>query len=125
MKRLEGKTAIITGSARGIGKTFAKAYINEGAFVVIADIDYDKALITAKELGSKAFAVKLDVTNQESIDKAIKTVEDEIGQIDILINNAALFDLAPITEITKNSYDKLFAVNVSGTLFLVSLGHKL
>lgn len=119
MKRLDGKVAIITGSARGIGKVFASSYIKEGAKVVIADIDYEKALNTAKELGENAFAVKLDVTNQESIDQAIKAVEEKMGQIDILVNNAALFDLAPIVDITRASYDKLFSVNVSGTLFMM------
>jgi galactitol 2-dehydrogenase len=119
MKRLEGKTAIITGSARGIGKTFAHAYINEGAKVAICDINFELAQETALELGNSAYAVKLDVSNKESIEQAIKEVETKFGQIDILINNAALFDLAPIVEITEQSYQKLFSVNVFGTLFMM------
>ena len=118
MNRLAGKTAFITGSARGIGRSFAEAYIREGAaHVVIADINLERAQQTARELGSQAHAVRLDVTDQASIDAAVKETVDKFGGIDVLINNAALFDLAPIVEISRESYDKLFAVNFSGTLF--------
>ena len=72
---------------------------------------------TAGEIGPQAYAVKLDVTDQASIDAAVKAVEAKAGGLDILINNAALFDAAPIVEITRASYDKLFAVNVAGCLF--------
>lgn len=118
MNRLAGKTAFITGSARGIGRAFAEAYLREGAaHVVIADINLESAQETAKELGAGAYAVRLDVTNQASIDAAVKETVDKFAGIDVLINNAALFDLAPIVEITRESCDKLFAVNFSGTLF--------
>ncbi len=117
MKRLDGKSAIITGAARGIGRAFAEAYVREGAAVAIADINLEAARRTAGEIGDAAFAVELDVTRQDSIDAAVREVEARQGGIDILINNAALFDLAPIVEITRASYDKLFAVNLAGTLF--------
>lgn len=118
MNRLEGKTAFITGSARGIGRAFAEAYLREGAaHVVIADINLERAQETATELGAGAYAVCLDVTDQTSIDSAVNETVDKFGGIDVLINNAALFDLAPIVEITRESYEKLFAVNFSGTLF--------
>lgn len=115
--RLRGKSALITGSARGIGRAFAEAYMREGATVAIGDINLEAAEKTASEIGRNAYAVKLDVTDLASIDEAIKAVEARAGGLDILINNAALFDLAPIVEITKTSYDKLFSVNVAGTLF--------
>ena len=124
MKRLEGKSALITGSARGIGRAFAEAYIREGAKVAIADIDIDRASRTASDLGPSAYAVRLDVTDQDSIDAAIQSVEDKTGGLDILINNAALFDLAPIVEITRDSYDRLFAINVAGTLFMMQAAAK-
>ncbi|WP_331371932.1 L-iditol 2-dehydrogenase [Sinorhizobium chiapasense] len=117
MKRLEGKSALITGSARGIGRAFAEAYAREGATVAIADINLDRAKQTAAEIGPAAYAVQMDVTRQESIDAAIAAVVDHAGGLDILINNAALFDLAPIIEITRESYEKLFSINVAGTLF--------
>ncbi|MER9871690.1 L-iditol 2-dehydrogenase [Mesorhizobium sp. M0195] len=115
--RLGGKSALITGSARGIGRAFAEAYMREGATVAIGDINLEAAEKTASEIGGNAYAVMLDVTDLASIDAAVKAVETRAGGLDILINNAALFDLAPIVEITKTSYDKLFSVNVAGTLF--------
>ncbi|MCF1503721.1 L-iditol 2-dehydrogenase [Afifella sp. H1R] len=119
MRRLEGKSAIITGSARGIGRAFAEAYVREGARVAIADINLDRAEATAAEIGEAAYAVPLDVTDQASIDAAVARVLDRTGRIDILINNAALFDLSPIVEIRRESFDRLFAINVSGTLFML------
>ncbi|OHV58524.1 sorbitol dehydrogenase [Mesorhizobium sp. LCM 4576] len=117
--RLKGKSALITGSARGIGRAFAEAYAREGATVAIADIDLDAAQATAKAIGSAAYAIQLDVTDQSSIEAAVKAVEAKTGGLDVLVNNAAIFDLAPIVEITRASYEKLFAVNVAGTLFML------
>jgi len=124
MKRLEGKSALITGSARGIGRTFAEAYIREGVTVAIADINFERAEHTASELGASAYALKIDVTDQASIDQAIAAVDAKTGGIDILVNNAALFDLAPIIGITRESFDTLFAINVSGTLFTLQAAAK-
>lgn len=115
MNRLAGKTALITGAARGIGLAFATSYVAEGARVAIADIDLAAAEIAAAKIG--AIAVRMDVSDQASIDAGVAEADDRLGGIDILINNAALFDLAPITDITRESFDKLFAVNVGGTLF--------
>ena len=117
MNRLNGKCALITGSARGIGKAFAQTYVNEGARVAIADIDLSAAENTAAQLGESATAVHMDVTDQDSIDKAVSATIDTLGKIDILINNAALFSAAPIVDIRRKDYDSLFAVNVSGSLF--------
>jgi D-sorbitol dehydrogenase (acceptor) len=119
VRRLEGRSALITGSARGIGRAFAEAYVHEGATVAIADINLAAAERTAEEIGAGAYAVELDVTDLGSIDRAVKAAEDKAGGLDILINNAALFDLAPIVEISKQSYDRLFTVNVAGTLFML------
>ena len=116
-ERLKDKSALITGAARGIGRAFAEAYVREGATVAIGDINLEAAQQAAALIGPAAYAVHLDVTDLSSIEAAVKTVEDKAGGLDILINNAALFDLAPIVDITKASYDKLFAVNVAGTLF--------
>ncbi|WP_088342691.1 MULTISPECIES: L-iditol 2-dehydrogenase [Rhodomicrobium] len=115
--RLAGKSALITGAARGIGAAFAKAYVAEGATVAIGDVDVARAEGTAAQIGAGAYAVALDVTSEASINEAVRSVEAQVGGIDILVNNAALFDLAPIADITRASYDKLFAVNVAGTLF--------
>ena len=124
MKRLEGKSALITGSARGIGRAFAEAYVREGARVAIADINLERASATAQEIGPAAYAVQMDVTQQESIDAAISACVKEAGGLDILVNNAALFDLQPIVEITRESYDRLFSINVAGTLFTLQAAAK-
>ena len=115
--RFQNKVVFITGAARGIGRSFAEAFAKEGAKVVIADINIEGANTAAKEIGSNALAVKMDVTKQDSIDQAVNTVVDQLGGIDILINNAAIFTAAPITEIQREDYQQLFDINVSGTLF--------
>lgn len=115
--RLAGKTALITGSARGIGLEFARAYIAEGARVALADINADAVAKAAADLGPMALGIQLDVTSQASIDAGFEAAIDAFGQLDILINNAALFSAAPIVEITRADYERLFAVNVAGTIF--------
>lgn len=117
MKRLDGKSALITGAGRGIGKAFAAAYVREGARVALADINVDAARAAATEIGDGAYAVQLDVTKQQSIDAALATVIDKAGKLDILVNNAALFDAHNIIDITRESYERLYAVNVGGTIF--------
>ncbi|MEM8742567.1 MAG: L-iditol 2-dehydrogenase [Pseudomonadota bacterium] len=117
MRRLDGKTALITGGARGIGLAFARAYILEGARVALADIDFVRARRAADELGMAAYAVEIDVTDQASIDAAVAAALHVFGRIDILINNAALFTAAPIVEVERADFDRVFAVNVAGTFF--------
>jgi D-sorbitol dehydrogenase (acceptor) len=115
--RLKHKSALITGAARGIGAAFAKAYAAEGATVAIGDVDMARAEATAAEIGRGAYALRLDVTDQASIDAGVAAVADRAGGLDILVNNAAVFDMAPLVEITRASYDRLFAINVAGCLF--------
>lgn len=115
--RLAGKTALITGSARGIGLEFARAYIAEGARVALADINAEAVAKAAAALGPMAIGVQMDVGSQQSIDAGFGAAISQMGDLDILVNNAALFSAAPIAEITRADYDRLFAVNVSGTLF--------
>jgi NAD(P)-dependent dehydrogenase (short-subunit alcohol dehydrogenase family) len=114
--RLKGKTALITGGARGIGAAIAAAYVKEGARICVADILTDEARGTAERLGNGSFAFQLDLTRQDSIDACVAEAESK-GGIDILVNNAAVFDMAPIGEITEQSFDKVFGVNVKGLLF--------
>ncbi len=115
--RLAGKSALITGAARGIGLAFARAYIAEGAQVALADINADALAGAVADLGPQAHAVQMDVTDQTSIEAGIAAAITRMGKLDILVNNAALFDAAPIADITRASYDRLFGVNVAGTLF--------
>ena len=117
MTRLLGKSAFITGAAQGIGLEFAKAYVAEGATVALADINQDRANKAVSELGDTAFAIELDVRDQESINLAVEHAINKMGTIDILINNAALFTAAPIVDIDRDDYLNVFSVNVSGVLF--------
>jgi NAD(P)-dependent dehydrogenase (short-subunit alcohol dehydrogenase family) len=117
MNRLAGKSALITGAARGIGRHFAEAFVQEGAKVAVGDIDIARARQAAQEIGDGAIAVEMDVTSQASIDAAVDRVDGEFNGIDILINNAAIFTAAPITDITREDYNRAFDINVSGTLF--------
>lgn len=115
--RLNGKRALITGAARGIGLELARAYITEGATVALADINAEAVAKSAAALGPQAHAVQMDITRQDSIDAGFAEAVAQMGGLDILVNNAALFSAAPLVEITRADYDKLFAVNVAGTLF--------
>ena len=124
MNRLKGKSALITGAARGIGRGFAQKYIDEGAQVAIADIDLDAAKKTASELGLAAYPIHIDVSDQNSIEAAISDVVAQTKKLDILINNAALFDASEIIDITRESFDKLYGVNVAGTLFTLQAAAK-
>ncbi len=122
--RLHGKTALITGAARGIGFEFARAYIAEGATVALADINAAALDRAVADLGARAMAVQMDVTRQDSIDAGFAEAGDRMGGLDILVNNAALFSAAPIAEITRTDYERLFAVNVAGTLFCLQAAAK-
>ena len=119
MKRLSGKKALITGAARGIGRAFAETYVKEGAEVVIGDINAEAAQQTSEEIGPGAHAVLLDVTDPSSIHSCLSESLALLGQIDILINNAALFTADPIIDIRKADFDTVFAVNVAGPLFMM------
>ena len=118
--RLQGKTAIITGGARGIGAAIAAGYIREGARVCVADIELDVAKATAVQFGGATFACHLDVTKLASIEACVKAVEDTAGGVDILVNAAAIFDMERFEDTTEQSYDRQFAVNVKGTLFMMT-----
>jgi D-sorbitol dehydrogenase (acceptor) len=122
--KLKDKVAVVTGAARGIGKAIAERYVKEGAKVVVADLNEQGAKAIASELGPNAIGLKLDVTDQASIDATVAHTVSKFRGIDILVNNAGLFDLAPIAEITRESYRRVYAVNVEGLLFTLQAAAK-
>ena len=115
--KLKDKVAIVTGGARGIGAAICRRYAAEGARVVVTDRLGVEAQKLAAEIGNGAFGVPFEATDRASIDNLIETTVKTVGRIDVLVNNAATFDMAPILEITEGSYDRVFAVNVKGLLF--------
>jgi D-sorbitol dehydrogenase (acceptor) len=117
MKRLEGKIALVTGGARGIGRAICEAYVAEGAKVAVADRLAHEAAETAQALGPNAMAVTMDVTDLDSIAAGVKAVEDAWGGIDILVNNAGIFNMASIDKVTLADYRRQYDVNVGGTIF--------
>ncbi|QYK41813.1 MAG: L-iditol 2-dehydrogenase [Paracoccaceae bacterium] len=122
--RLSGRRALITGAARGIGLAFARAYLAEGAQVALADVNEDAVRQAAATLGPGAHAIMMDVTDHASIDAGVGDAVAAMGGLDILVNNAALFDAGPTVEISRATFDRLFAVNVAGTLFTTQAAAK-
>ncbi|GGH38062.1 D-sorbitol dehydrogenase (acceptor) [Cribrihabitans marinus] len=117
MKRLDGKIAIVTGGARGIGRAICEALAREGARVAVADLLEQDAAETAAALGDAGMAVPMDVTEQSSIQDGVARVADAWGGIDILVNNAGIFNMASIDRITPADYRRQYDVNVGGTIF--------
>jgi acetoin reductase-like protein len=115
--KLQDKVAIVTGGAQGIGEAIVRAFAAEGARVVIADVAEDKAGALAQDIGNNALAVRLDVRDQASINATVKAAVERFGGIDILVNNAAVFDMQPLLEATEASFDRQFAINVKGLFF--------
>lgn len=115
MTRLNGKIALVTGGARGIGQAICRAYANAGAKVAVADLLEEEAKATAHSIGGTAVAI--DVTDSRSINKGVLAVEKAFGGVDILVNNAGIFNMAPIDKITHQDYRRQYDVNVGGTLF--------
>ncbi|MFW2830552.1 SDR family NAD(P)-dependent oxidoreductase [Sphingomonas sp. ID0503] len=125
MKRLDGKTAVVTGGGTGIGLASAKRFIEEGAFVYIfgrRQVRLDEALA---ELGPNARAVAGSVADPADLDRLFDTVKAERGSIDILFANAGTGALVPLGEITDEHYADTFDVNVKGLIFTVQKGLKL
>jgi acetoin reductase-like protein len=115
--KLDGKVAIVTGGARGIGYAICARYAQEGAKVVVSDLDEAAATAAAGSIGKGALGVAVDVRDQNSIDRLVETVVREAGRIDVLVNNAGVFDMTPLLEITRESYHRVMSVNVEGLLF--------
>ncbi|MDG2531144.1 SDR family NAD(P)-dependent oxidoreductase [Caulobacter endophyticus] len=119
MSRLEGKTAVITGGASGIGLGAAKRFVEEGAFVYIFGRRQAALDAALKELGPNARAVRGSVTDLADLDRLYEAVKAERGGLDILLANAGTGSFAPLGEITVEHYDQIFDLNVKGLVFTV------
>jgi len=113
MPRLDGLSAIITGGASGFGLGIARAYVHEGAQVVIADIDETAAHRAADELGAGAVAFACDVTSAKDMQSAVALCLSEFGRLDVFVNNAGYTHAnKPVLDVTEEEFDRIYAVNV-------------
>ncbi|AJY50449.1 SDR family NAD(P)-dependent oxidoreductase [Halomonas sp. KO116] len=119
MSRLNGKIALITGGASGIGLASAQRLIDEGAFVFIVGRRQDVLDNAAEALGSNARGLQANVTKPEDLDRVFETVQKEKGRLDVLVANAGVGEFASLGQITEEHYDYIFDINVKGTLFTV------
>ncbi|GAB7555784.1 SDR family oxidoreductase [Novosphingobium sp. 11B] len=122
MKRLSGKTAVVTGGGTGIGFGTAKRFIEEGAFVYITGRRRELLDRAVAELGENARAVQGSVSELADLKALFETVKAERGSLDILVANAGFGELVPLGQITEEQYHRAFDVNVKGVLFTVQMG---
>jgi NAD(P)-dependent dehydrogenase (short-subunit alcohol dehydrogenase family) len=116
---LSGQVILITGAAGGIGRAAALAFAGEGARPALADINLaaaDRLAVEASALGTEAIACRADVSDQAAVQALVAEVNDRLGPVDVLVNNAGIFQSTPIEEITVADWDRLLAVNLRGVL---------
>jgi glucose 1-dehydrogenase len=120
-RRLEGKTALITGSSRGIGRGIAVRFAQEGANIVINYVGLpqsaEEALAEVQAAGARAIAVRADVSSTSAVAALVDESVNAFGALDILVNNAGIENHAPFWEIAEEDYDKVMAVNIKGAFF--------
>jgi NAD(P)-dependent dehydrogenase (short-subunit alcohol dehydrogenase family) len=119
MGKLQGRVAVITGGTEGIGLATAKLFVNEGAFVFITGRRQKELDEAVKAIGTNVSGVQGDVAKLADLDRLYETVSQVKGRIDIVFANAGVAEFAPLGSITEEHFDKLFSINVRGTLFTV------
>jgi 3-oxoacyl-[acyl-carrier protein] reductase len=116
--KLEGKVALITGGARGIGQAIAMTFAREGADIVVADVNLEIAQKTASDiegLGRKAMALAMDVTNYDLVEEGVNKILDKMGKVDILVNNAGITKDNLLLRMSQAEWDAVINVNLKGT----------
>ena len=114
MGRLDGKVALISGGARGMGAAEARLFASEGARVVVGDVLDDAARETAKEIGEAALGTRLDVTREEDWEEAVRLTLDAFGRLDVLVNNAGVGGVGRIENTSLEQYRAITEVNQTG-----------
>ncbi|ABB32476.1 oxidoreductase, short-chain dehydrogenase/reductase family [Geobacter metallireducens GS-15] len=114
MGKLDGKVAIVTGGARGMGQTTAEVFVQEGASVVIVDVLDVEGEALAKRLGRNTMYQHLDVTDEQGWEQLVEGIIDRYGCIDILVNNAAVFFSSPIDETRSEAFRRILDINLIG-----------
>ncbi|RLE11346.1 short-chain dehydrogenase [Candidatus Aerophobetes bacterium] len=118
MRELEGRVAVVTGGARGIGKAICQTLAREGARVAVCDVDYKAAEEAATEMrgqGLSTFPVKLDVSYSKEVKRVFEDIINKYKKVDILINNAGICYYIPFEKISEGEWDRVLAVNLKGT----------
>ena len=115
MKRLEGKRALVTGAARGIGRAIAERFTAEGAVVLLADVDAAEVANVARTL--QQISRTVDVSRKVEIDALFDQVASDWGSLDILVNNAGVTHAAELLDLTEEDFDRVFAINLKSALF--------
>jgi 3alpha(or 20beta)-hydroxysteroid dehydrogenase len=111
---LEGKTALVTGAARGMGEAIARRFAQEGARVALADIREEQGKAVAAEIGDRAIFLAHDVTDEASWPRVMQATVDAFGGLDVLVNDAAILHRARIEEETLEAFERILAVNLVG-----------
>jgi 3alpha(or 20beta)-hydroxysteroid dehydrogenase len=114
MGRLDGKVAVITGGAGGMGSKHAEVFVREGAKVVIADLESSNGKKIAEDLGEQALFIDLDVTAEASWDNLVKETEDKFGPINVLINNAGIANGTPLEDTSFQDFKRMIDINLNG-----------
>ena len=109
-----GKTAIVTGGASGIGEGIARRLSADGANVIVADLNGNPARVVADSLGDGTLAVELDVTEEAAVDDLVAVATDRFGGLDIMVNNAGIIQVAPVTDMSYADWQRIMEVNVNG-----------
>ncbi|MEQ2525464.1 glucose 1-dehydrogenase [Bacillaceae bacterium CLA-AA-H227] len=116
--KLSGRTAIVTGAGSGMGKAIATLYAQEGAKVVVADVNHEAIESVVSEIknsGGQAIGVVANVAKQEDVDNMVNTAVEEFGSLDILVNNAGIMDnFTPVGDVSDELWERVIAVNLTG-----------
>src|SRR5580704_11836245 len=118
MGKLQGKVTVVTGGTAGIGFAIARRFVDEGAYVFVTGRRQKELDEAVKAIGSEVAGVRGDVSKLQDLDRLYETVKAK-GKIDVLVANAGTGEFAPLTSLTEEHFDKLFDLNVKGTLFTV------
>lgn len=119
---MSNRVAMVTGAAQGIGRGIARTLGEQGLRVAVADLNLDAAQQTAKEIGSAggtAIAVRIDVTDTDSVAAAVRAVETELGPVEVVVNNAGFDDFMPFVQTTEQFWDRILDVNFKGALRVI------
>ena len=111
---LVGRTALVTGAARGIGLAIARALVEQGAGLALLDVDVDPLALAGRAIGARALTIRADVSRLEDVQRAVDLTVERFGGLDILVNNAGICPMSAFADITEAEWDRVLAINLKG-----------